>query len=108
MSPVSRAGGGRVVQVSAVGGCKGGEKGSSRGRFATDFEVKEVIGTGNFGTVYKVRRLGLALWYAKCCYFSRVVDRPVAGGTVHPFSPPYASDRPLDGPERKTVNSMVQ
>ncbi|CAN0073341.1 unnamed protein product, partial [Hapterophycus canaliculatus] len=54
MSPVSRAGGGRVVQVSAASGDKG-DRGTSRGRFATDFEVKEVIGTGNFGTVYKVR-----------------------------------------------------
>lgn len=30
-----------------------------RGRFATDFEELEVIGTGCFGTVYKVRK---AVW----------------------------------------------
>ncbi|CAM9920875.1 unnamed protein product [Scytosiphon promiscuus] len=66
MSPVPRAGGGRVVHVSAVCGDKG-EKGSARGRFATDFEVKEVIGTGNFGTVYKVRsRVDGCLYAVKC------------------------------------------
>lgn len=47
MSPVSRAGGG--VDVPGTGGE------GSRGRFATDFEVMEVIGAGTFGTVYKVR-----------------------------------------------------
>ena len=37
----------------------GAAGGRGRGRFATDFEVKEVIGTGSFGTVYKVGCGGL-------------------------------------------------
>lgn len=51
MSPVSRAGGGIDAPVPTG---KAGDGGGGRGRFATDFEVKEVIGTGSFGTVYKV------------------------------------------------------
>lgn len=47
VSPVSRAGGGIDVPGAGSEG--------SRGRFATDFEVMEVIGAGTFGTVYKVR-----------------------------------------------------
>ncbi len=54
MSPVSGSGGGIDVPVGT--GAQGG--GGSRGRFATDFQVMEVIGTGSFGTVYKVRRDG--------------------------------------------------
>ena len=60
MSPVSSAGGGIDVPVpvrkAGDGGAAGGR---GRGRFATDFEVKEVIGTGSFGTVYKVGCGGL-------------------------------------------------
>lgn len=49
MSPVSSAGGGVNVSLNVGNGEK-----AARGRFATDFEVKEVIGAGGFGTVYKV------------------------------------------------------
>lgn len=55
MSPISRVGG--VVDVPGTGGE------GARGRFATDFEVKEVIGAGTFGTVYKVRRVSLFAYH---------------------------------------------
>ncbi|CAM9480020.1 unnamed protein product, partial [Ectocarpus fasciculatus] len=62
MSPVSSAGGGVNVSLSVGNGEK-----AARGRFATDFEVKEVIGTGGFGTVYKVRsRVDGCLYAVKC------------------------------------------
>eukprot|EP00903_Cladosiphon_okamuranus_P017299 g15940.t1 len=70
MSPVSRAGSGVDVPAHAVrkaGGGDGATERGGRGRFATDFEVKEVIGTGGFGTVYKVRsRVDGCLYAVKC------------------------------------------
>ncbi|CAM9389293.1 unnamed protein product [Ectocarpus sp. 12 AP-2014] len=62
MSPVSSAGGGVNVSLNVGNGEK-----AARGRFATDFEVKEIIGAGGFGTVYKVRsRVDGCLYAVKC------------------------------------------
>lgn len=48
MSPVPDADGGVYVPAGKAGGI------GVSGRFATDFEELEVIGSGSFGTVYKV------------------------------------------------------
>ncbi|CAN0303696.1 unnamed protein product [Pylaiella littoralis] len=58
LSPITRVVGGTEVPV--VGGD------GARGRFATDFEVKEDIGAGTFGTVYKARRVDGCLYAVKC------------------------------------------
>ena len=50
MSPVPDADGGMYVPAGKTGGI------GVSGRFATDFEELEVIGSGSFGTVYKVGR----------------------------------------------------
>lgn len=76
MSPVSRAGGGGV-DVLAPARNKAREGGAARGRFATDFEVKEVIGTGGFGTVYKVRPLG------GVCFVSSLLSPSVCYSFYH-------------------------